>query len=73
MKRILVLGAGLVAKPLVDYLATSDGLELTVADIDVNKAEALTLDHSNASALQLDVNYQSEVDDLVTVRIQEGA
>ena len=65
MKRILVLGAGLVAKPLVDYLATSDGLELTVADIDASKAEALTLNHSNASALQLDVNDQSKADDLV--------
>ena len=65
MKRILVLGAGLVAKPLVDYLARADGMELTVADIDLTKAEALTREYDNAVALHLDATDQAKLDELV--------
>ena len=65
MKRILVLGAGLVAKPLVDYLATWNGFRLTVADIDLSKAEALTREYDNAVALCLDANDQAKLDELI--------
>ena len=56
MKRVLVLGAGLVAKPLVDYLAESEGAELTVVDIVPAKAEALAAGHDNVAALGLDAS-----------------
>ena len=41
MKRVLVLGAGLVSRPLVHYLTGLEGFEVTVASRTVSKAEAL--------------------------------
>ncbi len=54
MNKILVLGAGLVAKPLVDYLAGLENTALTVADIVLEKAAALTAAQDNATALEFD-------------------
>ena len=65
MKKVLVLGAGLVAKPLVDYLAELKDTELTVADIIQDKAEALTAGFDNATALGFDVNDESRLSALV--------
>jgi len=42
MKKVLVLGAGLVARPLVRYLLDKD-YEVTCASRTVAKAEALAL------------------------------
>jgi saccharopine dehydrogenase-like NADP-dependent oxidoreductase len=65
MKRVLVLGAGLVAKPLVDYFAGRDGFELTVADIAVEKARALVGGRSNAAAVALDASRPGSAEQLV--------
>jgi saccharopine dehydrogenase (NADP+, L-glutamate forming)/spermidine synthase len=46
MKKVLVLGAGLVAKPLVRYLL-DHGFNVKVASRTVSKAEALVGDHPN--------------------------
>ena len=48
MKRVLVLGAGLVSRPLVRDLAKTSGIEVTVADREEGKArEALAGDPAN--------------------------
>jgi len=65
MKRVLVLGAGLVAKPLVDYLAGLEDTELTVADIVVSKAEGLTKQHSNATPMGFDAGDEQRLSTLV--------
>ena len=65
MKKVLVLGAGLVAKPLVDYLADLKDSQLTVADIVAAKAEALTAEHGNAKAIVLDASDESALSALV--------
>ncbi len=52
MKQVLVLGAGLVARPLVQYLLDAD-YGVTVATRTVSKAEALVGDHPNGKALPL--------------------
>ncbi|MCG2725146.1 MAG: saccharopine dehydrogenase NADP-binding domain-containing protein [Elusimicrobia bacterium] len=49
MKKILVLGAGLVSKPLVRYLLEK-GFLVTVASRTVSKAEALLDNHPNGAA-----------------------
>lgn len=51
MKKVLVLGAGLVSRPLVDYLATRN-IFVHVASRTVSKAEALVHGHSNGKATQ---------------------
>ena len=46
MKRVLVLGAGLVTGPMVKYLLDA-GYHVTVASRTASKAQALVGDHPN--------------------------
>lgn len=55
MKTVLVLGAGLVTRPLVRYLLESGDINVTVASRTVSKADALIGGHSRGKALELDV------------------
>jgi len=55
MKNVLVLGAGLVARPLVRYLLDQAGFCVTVASRTVGKAEALVGDHPQGKAVTFDV------------------
>jgi len=50
-KKVTIFGAGLVVKPMVDYLA-GKGYELTVASRTLSKAEKLAAPHSNVDAKQ---------------------
>jgi saccharopine dehydrogenase-like NADP-dependent oxidoreductase len=53
MARVLLLGAGLVTRPLVKYLLAQPGLQLTIASRTVSKAEALLEGHPQGRALAL--------------------
>jgi saccharopine dehydrogenase-like NADP-dependent oxidoreductase len=55
MKQVLVLGAGLVARPLVRYLLEEPEFQITVASRTVSKAEALIDNHPRGKASALDV------------------
>jgi saccharopine dehydrogenase-like NADP-dependent oxidoreductase len=50
-KKVTIFGAGLVVKPMVDYLA-GKGYEITIASRTLSKAEKLAAPHPNASAKQ---------------------
>ncbi len=63
-KKVLVLGAGLVAKPLVKYLL-NHGFEMTIATRTVSKAQALLEGHANGTAVALDLNDPEGLDDLI--------
>jgi saccharopine dehydrogenase-like NADP-dependent oxidoreductase len=65
MKRVLVLGAGLVAKPLIDYFAGREGFELTVADIVVEKARALIGGRAGCAAVALDASREDAAEGLI--------
>jgi saccharopine dehydrogenase (NADP+, L-glutamate forming) len=65
MKHVLLLGAGLVTRPLVSYLLDR-GFKLTVATRTISKAEALVGDHPNGSALELNVNNDEALEKLVS-------
>jgi saccharopine dehydrogenase (NADP+, L-glutamate forming) len=66
MSRILVLGAGLVARPLVQYLLDQPDFQVTVASRTVEKAHALIGDRPNGRALAFDIEREPErLDDLV--------
>jgi saccharopine dehydrogenase (NADP+, L-glutamate forming) len=58
MKKVLILGAGLVARPLVRYLLDQPDLEVEVASRTVSKAEKLTQGHPRGKAREL--NLKSE-------------
>ena len=64
MKKILVLGAGLVSKPGVTYLLKNN-LPVTVASRTVSKAEKLVEGFDNGTALQLLVENQDELEKLI--------
>jgi saccharopine dehydrogenase-like NADP-dependent oxidoreductase len=65
MKKVLVLGAGLVARPLVRYLLETAGYRVTVASRTVSKAEKLIAGHANGRALQLLATETERIDPLV--------
>ncbi len=54
-KNVLVLGAGLVAKPLVQYLLDQNDFNVTVASRTAAKAKELVGSHPRGKALGLDV------------------
>lgn len=63
--RITILGAGLVVKPIVDYLA-GHGYHIIVADIVASKAEALAAPYENVTGVELDSRDQGAMEKLVT-------
>ncbi len=54
MKKILVLGAGMVAGPLVRYLLDHE-YQITVTSLDLKEAQALLDGHANGVAMDLDL------------------
>ncbi len=68
MKRVLVLGAGLVSRPLVRHLLAVPDLAVTVADQDGSKASAVLESHPRGTAVALGL----EDETAVAARIRES-
>jgi saccharopine dehydrogenase (NADP+, L-glutamate forming)/spermidine synthase len=66
MKTALVLGAGLVARPLVQYLLETSDIQVIVASRTVSKAKALIRDHPQGQARELEVENTSALRELVS-------
>lgn len=64
MKNVLVLGAGLVSRPLVHYLLKKE-FKVKVASRTVSKAEALVKGFSNGAAEALNVKDEAQLEKLV--------
>jgi saccharopine dehydrogenase-like NADP-dependent oxidoreductase len=60
MKRVLVLGAGLVAKPLVRYLLDK-GYQVIMASRTVSKAENMIAGHPNGKAFALNMQDEGQM------------
>ena len=56
MKKILMIGAGLVAKPAIQYLLNQPGFQITIADKFIHKAKELVGNHATGKAISLDIN-----------------
>jgi saccharopine dehydrogenase (NADP+, L-glutamate forming)/spermidine synthase len=67
MKKVLVLGAGMVARPLVAYLLARLDLDVTVADADGDRAARLVAGAPNGRSLTLDARDLSAVGGLIDV------
>lgn len=65
MKKVLVLGAGLVSKPGVRYLLKQKDIFVTVASRTVSKAENLVKGFSNGKAVQLNVQDEENLAGLI--------
>lgn len=66
MKKILVLGAGLVSRPLVRYLLDQPDYHVTVASRTVSKAVNLIDNHERGEALSLNVEDKDALEKLVS-------
>ncbi len=55
MKKVLILGAGLVARPLVRYLLDQPEIEVEVASRTVSKAVRLIDNHPQGTAKELNL------------------
>lgn len=60
VQKVLLLGSGFVAKPTVDILAATEGVQVTVACRTLEKAKALAGEKS--SAISLDVSKEAQLD-----------
>ena len=65
MKKVLVLGAGLVVRPLVVYLLDK-GYQVTVASRTVSKAEVLIGGHENGRPVSWTVDKEQELKQMVS-------
>jgi saccharopine dehydrogenase-like NADP-dependent oxidoreductase len=64
-KNILLLGAGMVAKPIADYLL-DHGFSLSIASRTVSKAKNLIGDRKNGKAIAWTVDQSEKLDELVS-------
>lgn len=64
MKRVLILGAGMVVKPIVTYLLNK-GIHVSVATRTKSKAEAMISGHKNGQAIAWTVEDEAALDEMV--------
>lgn len=65
MKKVLLLGAGMVAKPMADYLLKNN-IELTIASRTVSKAEKLINGRKNGKAISWTVDELDKLGNMVS-------
>lgn len=61
MKRVLVLGSGLVARPLIRYLLEEAAAVVTVATQEPQRAAQMLADHPHGCVLEFDVLQENEL------------
>jgi saccharopine dehydrogenase (NADP+, L-glutamate forming) len=66
MKKILVLGAGLVSRPMIRYLLGQPDFHVLMASRTISKAEKMIDGHLQGEAFSLDVNDDKKVEDFVS-------
>jgi saccharopine dehydrogenase (NADP+, L-glutamate forming) len=66
MKKILVLGAGMVSRPMIRYLLDQPDFHVIMASRTVSKAEQMIDGHPQGEAFSLDVNDDAKVEDFVS-------
>jgi len=63
---VLILGAGLVSRPLVRYLLDLHDFNVTMASRTVGKAEKIINSHPDGRALSLDVSNEKTLEELIS-------
>ena len=65
MQDVVILGAGMVSRPIVKYLLQQGDIFVTMASRTVSKAEKIIDDHPNGKAIAFDVNDEDHLESLV--------
>lgn len=66
MKNVLVLGAGMISKPMISYLLDQPDFFVTMASRTVSKAENIIQNHPQGKAYELDVNNDKELENFIS-------
>jgi len=66
MKNVLILGAGMVSRPIVRYLLDQPDIFVTMASRTVSKAEKIIDNHQNGKPLAFDISDDTRLEELVT-------
>jgi saccharopine dehydrogenase (NADP+, L-glutamate forming) len=66
MKKILVLGAGMVSRPMIQYLLEQPDYHVIMASRTVSKAEQMIRGHQEGEAFSLDVNDDTKLEEFVS-------
>ena len=66
MKNVLVLGAGMISKPMITYFLNQPDIFVTMASRTVSKAENIIDNHPHGKAFELNVNQNKDVEDFIT-------
>jgi len=66
MKKILVLGAGMVSRPLVRYLLDQPDYFVKMASRTISKAEKIVDSHKRGEAISLNISNNSLLDQLIS-------
>jgi saccharopine dehydrogenase (NADP+, L-glutamate forming) len=66
MKKVLILGAGMVSGPIIRYLLNQPDIFVTVADIDADKAKKIIDNHPNGCSVHLDVTDDKNLEELIS-------
>jgi saccharopine dehydrogenase (NADP+, L-glutamate forming) len=64
-KKVLVLGAGRVSKPAIDYLLDQGNIEVTTADFYIDAAKAAAADRDRVRAVSVDARNREDLAKLV--------
>ena len=64
MKKVLILGAGMVSGPVTRYLLEK-GFYVTLADINPDKSEAIIAGHTSGKAIQWNADDEEKLDGLI--------
>ena len=64
MQKVLILGAGMVVKPIVTYLLENN-YQVTVASRTKSKAEAMIGSHKNGSSMEWTVDQKGKLDKMI--------
>ena len=65
MKKIVVFGAGLVSKPLVNYLLNVEDFHVTLGDMDETRAKHIIADAPNGEAVRINADDDAGLEALV--------
>jgi len=65
MQNVVILGAGMVSKPIVTYLLNQKDIFVTMASRTVNKAERIINGHLQGKAVAFDVTDMNHLEELV--------
>jgi saccharopine dehydrogenase (NADP+, L-glutamate forming) len=65
MRKVLILGAGMVSRPIVRYLLDQEDIAVIMASRTVSKAEKIIDHHPNGTPLALDITNDKRLEELI--------